>query len=215
MARAERETIVSEYARKARVPGFRPGKAPRTVVEKRFSKQISEELNEKLINEAFDEALRKEELRVLDFGAPRDVTELPDGGMLMTNFVDFDMLYGHRRNVSGYAAALEAFDRYAGTCLLTLLTLAGRFALAGAYTTTDLQLAFVRSCFWFNFIQFHRSFPLSGSLELSRILNFYKVTDFSNHAAHRWCIFQCACAVHFVQAQANQCCALIALTTNR
>ncbi|MCB1132456.1 MAG: trigger factor [Verrucomicrobiae bacterium] len=79
--RGERETIVSEYARKARVPGFRPGKAPRTVVEKRFSKQISEELNEKLINEAFDEALRKEELRVLDFGAPRDVTELPDGGM--------------------------------------------------------------------------------------------------------------------------------------
>ena len=27
-----------------------------------------------------------------------------------TNFVDFDTLYGHRRNVAGYAAALEAFD---------------------------------------------------------------------------------------------------------
>ena len=40
------------------------------------------------------------------------MAELPDGGMLMTNFVDFDMLYGHRRNVSGYAAALEAFDRW-------------------------------------------------------------------------------------------------------
>ena len=79
--RGERETIVSEYARKARVPGFRPGKAPRSVVEKRFGKQISEELNEKLINEAYDEALRKEELRVLDFGAPQDVTELPDGGL--------------------------------------------------------------------------------------------------------------------------------------
>jgi phosphopentomutase len=33
-----------------------------------------------------------------------------DGDLVFTNFVDFDMLYGHRRNVPGYAAALEAFD---------------------------------------------------------------------------------------------------------
>ncbi|GER06617.1 phosphopentomutase [Iodidimonas muriae] len=35
----------------------------------------------------------------------------PDGAIIFTNFVDFDMLYGHRRNVAGYAAALEAFDK--------------------------------------------------------------------------------------------------------
>ena len=34
----------------------------------------------------------------------------PDGALIFTNFVDFDMLYGHRRNVAGYAAALEQFD---------------------------------------------------------------------------------------------------------
>lgn len=34
-----------------------------------------------------------------------------DGDLVFTNFVDFDMLFGHRRDVSGYAAALEAFDR--------------------------------------------------------------------------------------------------------
>lgn len=33
-----------------------------------------------------------------------------DGDLVFTNFVDFDMLYGHRRDVPGYAAALEAFD---------------------------------------------------------------------------------------------------------
>jgi phosphopentomutase len=32
------------------------------------------------------------------------------GDLVFTNFVDFDMLYGHRRDVAGYAAALEAFD---------------------------------------------------------------------------------------------------------
>ncbi|MCW4149246.1 phosphopentomutase [Halomonas sp. 18H] len=30
--------------------------------------------------------------------------------LIMTNFVDFDMVYGHRRDVDGYAAALEHFD---------------------------------------------------------------------------------------------------------
>jgi phosphopentomutase len=33
-----------------------------------------------------------------------------DRSIVFTNFVDFDMLYGHRRDVSGYAAALEYFD---------------------------------------------------------------------------------------------------------
>ena len=34
----------------------------------------------------------------------------PDHSIVFTNFVDFDMLYGHRRDVSGYAEALEYFD---------------------------------------------------------------------------------------------------------
>src|SRR5262245_52397330 len=33
-----------------------------------------------------------------------------DRTIVFTNFVDFDMLYGHRRDVDGYAAALEYFD---------------------------------------------------------------------------------------------------------
>jgi len=36
---------------------------------------------------------------------------LADGGFLFANFIDFDTLFGHRRDVAGYAAALEAFDR--------------------------------------------------------------------------------------------------------
>ncbi len=33
-----------------------------------------------------------------------------DGAFVFANYVDFDTLYGHRREVAGYAAALEAFD---------------------------------------------------------------------------------------------------------
>ena len=36
--------------------------------------------------------------------------EADERSLIMTNFVDFDTLYGHRRDVAGYAAALEAFD---------------------------------------------------------------------------------------------------------
>ena len=33
-------------------------------------------------------------------------------GLIFTNLVDFDMMYGHRRDVAGYARCLESFDSY-------------------------------------------------------------------------------------------------------
>ena len=42
---------------------------------------------------------------LLDF-----MTEAVDGDFIFTNLVEFDSLYGHPRDVAGYARALEAFD---------------------------------------------------------------------------------------------------------
>ncbi len=47
------------------------------------------------------------------------VKQAPEQSIIFTNFVDFDSSYGHRRDVAGYAAALEYFD----TRLPELLTL--------------------------------------------------------------------------------------------
>ncbi|WP_394211042.1 phosphopentomutase [Enterovibrio calviensis] len=45
------------------------------------------------------------------FDATKDViNKAGDNSIVFTNFVDFDSHYGHRRNVAGYAAALEYFD---------------------------------------------------------------------------------------------------------
>lgn len=46
-------------------------------------------------------------------GIAKTVQALKDyrDGFLMVNLVDYDMVYGHRRNPQGYAAALEEFDR--------------------------------------------------------------------------------------------------------
>ncbi|MFN8703427.1 MAG: phosphopentomutase [Rhodospirillales bacterium] len=43
------------------------------------------------------------------------IASAPDGSFTMTNFVDFDTLFGHRRDAAGYAAALAAFDRHLPT----------------------------------------------------------------------------------------------------
>jgi len=41
-------------------------------------------------------------------------------GLCFVNLVDFDMLYGHRRDIHGYAAALSAFDAWLGAFVKTL-----------------------------------------------------------------------------------------------
>jgi phosphopentomutase len=38
-------------------------------------------------------------------------------GLIFANLVDFDMLYGHRRDLGGYAEALRAFDQWLGDFL--------------------------------------------------------------------------------------------------
>jgi phosphopentomutase len=43
-----------------------------------------------------------------------------DDGLLFTNLVDFDTLYGHRNDTEGYAANLERFDARLTRILLAL-----------------------------------------------------------------------------------------------
>lgn len=51
-------------------------------------------------------AKNNEQVLNVTVNALRDDTS----GLIFANLVDFDMLYGHRRDVEGYAAALETFD---------------------------------------------------------------------------------------------------------
>lgn len=46
-----------------------------------------------------------------------DYTQRDFHGLCFVNLVDFDMLYGHRRNVDGYAKALAEFDAWLGDFL--------------------------------------------------------------------------------------------------
>ncbi|WPZ21199.1 phosphopentomutase [Sulfitobacter faviae] len=48
------------------------------------------------------------------------VDEAEEGSLTFANFVEFDSLYGHRRDVSGYARALEWFDAEIGKVIAAL-----------------------------------------------------------------------------------------------
>ena len=47
---------------------------------------------------------------IYDLATLAEADRAGDGTLVFANFVDFDTIYGHRRDVPGYAAALEAFD---------------------------------------------------------------------------------------------------------
>ena len=61
----EHQAIGAEFARMARVPGFRPGKAPMNLVLRRFEKQISEELRGKIMSRAYRDGLKESKVEVL------------------------------------------------------------------------------------------------------------------------------------------------------
>ncbi|MEO6787423.1 MAG: trigger factor [Chthoniobacteraceae bacterium] len=65
--------ITSQYAKQARLPGFRQGKAPRAVVEKKFTKEIREEVTRQVLSDACRDAIKERNLRVLSLAEVEDV----------------------------------------------------------------------------------------------------------------------------------------------
>ncbi len=76
----ERKNIVKAFGSQAKIPGFRPGKTPVSVIEKRFANDIKAELESRLISAACGEAMQKDEdLKVLHFKTPETVEFNDDG----------------------------------------------------------------------------------------------------------------------------------------
>jgi trigger factor len=69
----EWDTIASSFARFAKIPGYRPGKAPRSVIDKRFRKEIQDEVTKKLVSKSYHEAIEQEQLRVASLTNIEDV----------------------------------------------------------------------------------------------------------------------------------------------
>ncbi|MFT3867071.1 MAG: trigger factor [Nibricoccus sp.] len=62
---AEHQATVAEFAKMARLPGFRPGKAPAALIQKHYGKEIAEEFKQKVVSKAYRSGLEQTKLDVL------------------------------------------------------------------------------------------------------------------------------------------------------
>src|SRR5256714_5415601 len=69
----EWDAIANSFARFAKIPGYRPGKAPRSVIDRRFRKEIQDEVTKKLVSKSYQDAVEQEQLRVASLTNIEDI----------------------------------------------------------------------------------------------------------------------------------------------
>lgn len=72
--REAEDKAARRYASSVRLPGFRPGKAPATMVKKKFADQIRQEALESLVRDAYQEVVEKQDLKVASQPHVHDLT---------------------------------------------------------------------------------------------------------------------------------------------
>ncbi len=87
---AEIARVAHGYSRSARVPGFRPGKVPPTVVKQRYKDQILHDVAHDLIPRVVGEALRERGLEPV--GAPDIKDVVLEEGQPLTFVADFETM---------------------------------------------------------------------------------------------------------------------------
>jgi trigger factor len=69
----ETERVVANIQQKVRLPGFRPGKAPASLIRSKFAHQVREDVIENLLPKYFDKRVKEEELQVVGRPSVKDV----------------------------------------------------------------------------------------------------------------------------------------------
>ena len=65
--------LINDFQRQAKIPGFRPGKAPKNMVRQRFAKDIQQELKQRVVSQAHQEGVTGAEFEVFN------IVELDEG----------------------------------------------------------------------------------------------------------------------------------------
>jgi trigger factor len=85
---AEHQAVVGEYVRLARIPGFRPGRAPAAMVTRRFGKEITDQFKQQVIAKAYRGAVEDKDLDVLNIVKVDEGTVAPGQPAAVTVTVD-------------------------------------------------------------------------------------------------------------------------------
>jgi trigger factor len=145
---AEIDRVARDYSRKARIPGFRPGKAPARVIKQRFKDQILHDVAHDLVPRAVDEALRERGVEPVDTPDIQDVTV--EEGQALTFTASFDTVppfeVGTYDTLSLRRPSNRIEDEAVGQALQRLRDRAARFepvedrgVIDGDSVTVDLE----------------------------------------------------------------------------
>ena len=77
------KTVVKRYQKLARIPGFRAGKVPESLIRSKFAKEVRQEVLESLVSERFRKAIQERKLRPISEPQLLDM-QLADGQPLRT-----------------------------------------------------------------------------------------------------------------------------------
>src|SRR5258706_3380902 len=145
---AQIDRVARAYSQKARIPGFRPGKAPARVIKQRFKDQILNDVAHELIPRAIDDAMRERGVEPVDTPDVRDVTV--EEGQALTFTASFDTVPafepGDYSTLSLQRPSAQVEDAAVEEALKTLRNRAARFEpvegrgiLEGDTATVDLD----------------------------------------------------------------------------
>jgi len=146
------EQQFTQLRREAALPGFRPGHAPRKLIEKRFHTDVRDQVKRTLISESYEQAISKNSLSVI--GEPHfdnaDSIELPETGSLTYSFeveVQPDINLPPLTGLAVKKPKVEVKDEHVDQAMLNLRQQQGilvpvedRGVEAGDYLTADIHL---------------------------------------------------------------------------
>jgi trigger factor len=86
----EVDNLAREYARNAKIPGFRPGKAPLNIIRQRLGSDLIQDATQKIIERCWKDAIREHDLHPLAQPVIKDVDHKPGNPLKFT--VEFEIL---------------------------------------------------------------------------------------------------------------------------
>ncbi len=86
----EFDKALVDVGKKAKIPGFRPGKAPKNIVERHYGDEVRNEVVHRLVTESYLKAIQEHHLN------PVDMPEIDKVSTLCQRFTAY--LHGHRRS---------------------------------------------------------------------------------------------------------------------
>jgi trigger factor len=84
----EHNAVLSGYMKLARLPGFRPGKAPVAMIQRQFARQIADEFKQRITSKAYRDGLKEAKLEVLTIIDVQTGDIKPDADATITVTVD-------------------------------------------------------------------------------------------------------------------------------